>query len=66
MGRVMDALLDLKKRLNALHRWLHLEDEEIEATLSAAEQNTHNDTMRQITDMLAIVEAELKEKSDGD
>lgn len=61
----MDALLDLKKRLNALHRWLHLEDEEIEATLSAAEQNTHNGTMRQITDMLAIVETGLKEKSDG-
>lgn len=62
----MDALLDLKKRLNVLYRWLHLEDEEIEATLSAAEQNAHNDTMRQITDMLAIVEAGLKEKSDGD
>jgi len=60
----MDALLDLKKRLNVLYRWLHLEDEEIEATLSAAEQNTHNDTMTQITDMLAIVEAGLKE-SDG-
>ena len=66
MGRVMDALLDLKKRLNVLYRWLHLEDEEIEATLSVAEQNTHNGTMRQITDMLAIVETGLKEKSDGD
>ena len=61
----MDALLDLKKRLNVLYRWLHLEDVEIEATLSAAEQNVHGDTMRQVTDMLAIVEAELKEKSDG-
>ena len=62
----MDALLDLKKRLSVLYRWLHLEDEEIEATLSVAEQNTHNGTMRQITDMLAIVETGLKEKSDGD
>ena len=56
---------DILSRLNALHRWLHLEDEEIEATLSAAEQNAHNDTMRQSTDMLAIVETGLKEKSDG-
>ena len=61
----MDALLDLKKRLNVLYRWLHLEDEEIEATLSVAEQNAHDDTMRQITDMLAIVETGLKETSDG-